>query len=132
MKLYLLAGTLTVLLGAGIVVSGSGYLSSSTPEATVPDLNVAAPVQLSNTAAPTTYGQSVAKLQTAELEVSGLYCISCSFIVKRVLEDVPGVRDASVSGPSGLARVSFDPLITSPEQLVAATTKHGFPSRTIR
>ena len=97
MKLYLLAGTLTVLLGAGIIASGSGLLSSSTPEATVPDLKVAAPVQLSNTAAPTTYGQSVAKLQTAELEVSGMYCISCAFIVRSVLEDVPGVRAAPVA-----------------------------------
>ena len=133
MKLFLLiAGTLTVLLGSGVVVSNSGFLSPTPAKSTVPDVAVAAPVQLSNKAVPATYGQSVAKLQTAELKVSGLYCVSCSFIVTRVLRGVPGVKEASVSGRTGVARVSFDPLQTNPEQLVAATTKHGFASRIIR
>ena len=132
MKLFLIAGTLTVFLGAGVVMSESGNLLPPPPETTDSKTAVTTPVQPANAVAPSNYGRSVANLQTTELKVSGIYCISCIFIITRVLRGVPGVKEASVSGRTGVARVSFDPQQTSPEQLVAATSKYGFSSRIIR
>jgi mercuric reductase len=56
-----------------------------------------------------------------ELQVEGMTCGSCTERVKQALEQVAGVRAASVFYPQGLAAVATDGHV-SLEPLVAAVT----------
>lgn len=48
-------------------------------------------------------------LVRARLAVDGLRCASCVWVVEKVLERTPGVRDATVSYGTGRASIGFDP-----------------------
>ncbi len=68
--------------------------------------------------------------QVVRLEVGGLTCPSCSFIVGHSLKSVESViiedfvegEDAS----GGLFTVRFDDEVASPEELIAAVEKNGY------
>ena len=70
--------------------------------------------------------------QVVRLEVSGLTCPSCSFIVGNSLKSVESVviedfvegEDASV----GLYTVRFDDEVTSTDALIAAVEENGYPA----
>ena len=89
-----------------------------------------AAIAASTAADPATSTPDAAR-RTMTLRVENMYCASCPYIVKRSLEAVPGVIKASVSLPDKTAIVTFDPSRASVEQLVAATTAAGYPSRPI-
>lgn len=63
-----------------------------------------------------------------ELQVEGMTCGSCTEHVKLALEQVAGVRSASVSYPQGLAAVATDGHV-SLEPLIAAVTTLGYGAR---
>lgn len=67
--------------------------------------------------------------QTVTLEVSGMTCASCPYIVKQTLADVDGVTAVEVSFAEKTAVVSFDDSKTEVTALTVATTNIGFPSR---
>ncbi|WP_375600412.1 hypothetical protein [Devosia sp. Naph2] len=70
--------------------------------------------------------------QVIRLEVGGLTCPSCSFIVGNSLKSVESVviedfvegEDAS----EGLYTVRFDDAVTSADALIAAVEKNGYPA----
>jgi|TARA_A100001391_G_scaffold87590_3_gene58049 mercuric ion binding protein len=70
--------------------------------------------------------------QVVRLEVGGLTCPSCSFIVGNSLKSVESVviedfvegKDAS----EGVYTVRFDDEITSTDALIAAVEKNGYPA----
>ncbi|MDN2565236.1 hypothetical protein N1F89_03300 [Aquibium sp. A9E412] len=70
--------------------------------------------------------------QVVRLEVGGLTCPSCSFIVGNSLKSVESVviedfvegEDAS----EGLYTVRFDDEVTSADALIAAVEKNGYPA----
>lgn len=66
--------------------------------------------------------------QTATLDVKNMQCQMCSITVKKALQKVPGVEDAKIDFDHKTAAVQYDPDKTSPDALVAATTKAGFPA----
>ena len=63
---------------------------------------------------------------TATIPVSGMTCAACSARVQRTLEKVPGVSAANVNLIVGSATVDFDPMATTPEQLVEAIRATGY------
>ena len=65
------------------------------------------------------------------LEVEGMWCPSCQYIVEQVLERVPGVIDARVSAAEGKALVIYDDEKTSVDRLVAATGNYGYTARPV-
>ena len=65
--------------------------------------------------------------QTVTLSV-GMWCPSCSYIIKRTLAEVPGVQDVSVSYDDQVAIVRFDDDKTDVTALTQATAEVGFPS----
>ncbi len=67
-------------------------------------------------------------IRTVTLRVDGLWCPSCSYIVRRALMKVPGVVDAKVSMGAKSAIVTYDRSKTAVAALIAATTNYGFPS----
>lgn len=66
------------------------------------------------------------------LSVRNMTCGACPIIVKKSLTRVEGVKDAKVTLSPPRAVVTHDPGKTSPEQLIEATTKAGFPSTIVK
>ncbi len=69
---------------------------------------------------------------TVTLRVDGMSCPSCPYIVRRALENTPGVVKASVSLRDRSAVVTYDGGKTDVAALIAATTKIGYRSRVAR
>lgn len=66
--------------------------------------------------------------QTVILEVSGMTCASCPYIVRQTLADVDGVTAVEVSFMEKSAVVTYDDSKTEVAALTHATTNMGFPS----
>ena len=60
-----------------------------------------------------------------QLQISGMTCQSCATHVQEALQGVPGVRQAQVFYPEGLANVSADAGIDA-ERLLAAVVARGY------
>ena len=71
---------------------------------------------------------SLADERSVTLEVSGMTCAACPYIVQRSLTRVDGVKTAKVSYGQKTANVTYDDTRTDVAELVAATTENGFPS----
>ena len=69
--------------------------------------------------------------RTVTLAVDGMTCASCPYIVRTVLQEVPGVASAEVSYAERMAVVTFDDARTTAAALTQATAGVGFPSRVI-
>lgn len=69
-----------------------------------------------------------AETQSVTLDLPTMNCALCPITVKKALDQVDGVVDASVSYEKKEAVVTFNQTRTSAEELVAATTNAGFPS----
>jgi mercuric ion binding protein len=69
--------------------------------------------------------------RTVTLAVDGMTCASCPYIVRSVLQEVPGVARADVSYAEKMAVVTFDDARTTVAALTQATAGVGFPSRVI-
>ena len=66
--------------------------------------------------------------KTITLAVQNMYCATCTFIVKKSLERVPGVAKATVSFKDKAAVVTYDDSKANVAALTTATTKAGYPS----
>ncbi|GAB4344513.1 MAG: hypothetical protein Kow006_00550 [Gammaproteobacteria bacterium] len=69
--------------------------------------------------------------RTVILAVEKMYCAACPYFVKQTLADLDGVASVEVSYESKQARVVFDDARLSVDDLTAATTELGYPSRPI-
>src|SRR5436190_16354212 len=65
---------------------------------------------------------------TVDLDVTGMTCAACQANVQRALSRQPGVTDATVNLMTGQARITFDPSLVSPPQLVDAVEAIGYGS----
>lgn len=66
--------------------------------------------------------------RTVTLNVKGMTCASCPYIVKQTLAKVDGVKDVDVSFRKKMATVTFDDSKTEVAALTSATASMGFPS----
>ena len=110
-----------VMLGVSLL-AGSVFLADS---------NTLAPSRASATAPSDLAPTQVMNVETTKLRVDGMWCSSCSYIVRSLLMGVPGVLDAQVSMRAKTAIVTYDQTKTTPDTLVAATTEYGYPSQVI-
>ena len=62
---------------------------------------------------------------TLTLPVSGMTCSACQSHVERALRETPGVGHAEVNIMTHTARVTFDPQVARPEQLIQAVKDLG-------
>lgn len=74
-------------------------------------------------------GSAFAEQRAVILTVENMTCMTCPYIVKKALSDVPGVEKATVAYEEKTATVSFDDATAQVPDLIAATTNAGFPSR---
>ncbi|HYK34649.1 heavy metal translocating P-type ATPase [Alloacidobacterium sp.] len=64
--------------------------------------------------------------KTVVMPVTGMSCAACQVHVERALRDTPGVSDAQVNLLSHRARVTYDPAVAKPEQLIGAVRDAGY------
>jgi periplasmic mercuric ion binding protein len=62
------------------------------------------------------------------LDIDGMTCVACPYIVQKSLTSVDGVKTVNVSFADKKADVTYDDTRTDVAALVAATTENGFPS----
>ena len=62
------------------------------------------------------------------LAVKNMHCADCPFIVKKSLEDVPGVAKVTVSYKDKTATVTYDDNKADVQGFTATTTNAGYPS----
>lgn len=72
---------------------------------------------------PTPTGATAA---TATLELAGMWCSSCSWLIGETLARTPGVAAAEVSFIQRQARVRYDPARTDPKRLVRRVRRLGY------
>lgn len=72
--------------------------------------------------------QSEAHRETVVLDVPGMTCAFCPITVRKALERVNGVIEATASYDSKTATVVYDPNRTDIGELTKATENAGYPS----
>lgn len=66
--------------------------------------------------------------QTVTLDVKNMTCAACPITVKKAINQVPGVVNATVDYESRTAVVTFDASKVSVEAITKATAHAGYPS----
>jgi mercuric ion binding protein len=66
--------------------------------------------------------------KTVTLSVNNMYCADCPYIVRKSLENVPGVARVEVSFKDKVATVTYDDSKVDLKALTTATTNAGYPS----
>jgi len=70
--------------------------------------------------------QAPVRRESIRIPVTGMTCAACQARVQSALARQPGVDDASVNLMMENAAITFDPALTSPEQLVSAVRATGY------
>lgn len=66
---------------------------------------------------------------TVTLAVENMTCGTCTVVVRKALQHVPGVTSTAIDMEKKTATVTFDPDKATSAQLTEATTNAGFPSK---
>lgn len=70
-------------------------------------------------------------LTTASFAVENMTCATCPITVKKAMSRVPGVRTVEIDFDKKTATVTYDPTVTTPEAIAAASTDAGYPARLV-
>lgn len=71
---------------------------------------------------------SIAAERSVTLSVERMICSACAYRVRRALESVPGVKQATVSFADKAAIVIYDDAQADASVLAAASRSAGFPA----
>ena len=66
--------------------------------------------------------------QTTTFAVENMTCALCPVTVKTAMERVVGVQSVKIDFDAKTATVVFDPSVTTPEAIAAASTNVGYPA----
>jgi periplasmic mercuric ion binding protein len=67
--------------------------------------------------------------QTATFAVENMTCALCRVTVKKAMAGVNGVRSVAVDFEGKMARVVFDPSVTTLDAIAAASANAGYPAQ---
>ena len=84
---------------------------------------------MSSTEAPTAkskFKSAANAITTITLPVTGMTCAACQSHVERALRSTTGVREATVNLLTNSARVSYDPALSQPQDLIASIRESGY------
>lgn len=72
--------------------------------------------------------QTAATEKTVTFVVDKMTCAACPITVRKAMEKVKGVKSVTVDFQAKTATVVFDPAVTTPEKIGAASTNAGYPA----
>lgn len=80
---------------------------------------------------PDVHARSTAAVQwqTRTFTVEKMTCPACPITVRAAMRGVEGVREVKVDLDGRTATVTFDPGITTPDDIAAASARAGYPAR---
>ena len=70
--------------------------------------------------------QNQATLETREIVIAGMGCDNCVRKLERAFRAKDGVKEVSIDGIAGRAKVTFDPARTNLAQLQEVIAKSGY------
>ena len=86
----------------------------------------------------TTYSQANAKQlpvaqaavteATTTIAVEKMTCATCPISVRKAMKRVDGVKSVQVNFKTKISTVVYDPTLTTPAQIAAASTNVGYPA----
>ena len=112
---------LFVIMGLALLLPGSFFIFSSGDDASARSLSTS-PKQIATTP------EHHVVLETVTFDVPSMTCASCPFIVKKTLQRVPGVTEATADFDTKTATVVFDKEKTNISALLEALKNRGYPS----
>ena len=77
-------------------------------------------------AAPLNEAPALAETGHVMLALTGMTCASCSAVIEKTLQKVPGVTSATVNLAIETGTVDFDPNIVGPDELISAVKNAGY------
>jgi mercuric ion binding protein len=75
--------------------------------------------------------QAIAEEKTTTFNVENMTCATCPITVRKAIEQVSGVKSVTVDYESKTAIVVFDPNVTTPVKIGAASTNAGYPAKPV-
>jgi len=66
--------------------------------------------------------------RTVTFTVEKMTCAACPITVRQAMQKVEGVKSVTVDFESRTATVVFDPTVTTPDQIGAASADAGYPA----
>ena len=76
-------------------------------------------------------GATAAEWQSAIFAVDNMTCALCPVTVRKAMAGVSGVKSVSVDFEGKTATVMFDPAVTDPAAIAAASTNAGYPAAVV-
>lgn len=73
--------------------------------------------------------QSATQGETRTFAVDHMTCGMCLVTVRRAMEGVAGVKAVEIDLDAETATVTYDPAITAPAEIAAASTNAGYPAK---
>ena len=69
------------------------------------------------------------RLETVTVAIEGMTCESCEVMVKKALDNTPGIHAAEVSHKNGNARIQYDPAQTNLNKIKDAINSTGYKAK---
>lgn len=69
--------------------------------------------------------------KTLQLQVNGMTCQRCADTVQRALLGHGGVTSAAINLENSRVTVTYDPELTSPDDLIVAVQEEGYATRVL-
>lgn len=64
--------------------------------------------------------------ETAEMEITGMYCNNCAEKIETVLSNLEGIQNASVNFENSVAEIIYDPTVLTMETISTTIADLGF------
>jgi len=68
---------------------------------------------------------------TAQFSIENMTCATCPISVRKAMKRVDGVKSVEVDFETKIATVVYDPAVTTPADIAAASTGVGYPATEI-
>lgn len=111
--------TRTFIIAAGALALGAAGTASGA---------IFAPLNAQAVSAQVVGTQSAVE-QTTTFAIENMTCALCPVTVKTAMEHVVGVQSVEIDFEAKTATVVFDPSVTTPEAIAAASTNVGYPAK---
>ena len=77
-------------------------------------------------------GAAAVHAQTAKFAIANMTCATCPITVNKAMRRVKGVSAVKIDFAAKTATVQFDPALTNPARIAAASTDAGYPAKAAR
>ncbi len=68
----------------------------------------------------------VEQMLTLNLKVTGMWCLACAWVLEEILIKLPGITAVSCNFSTDRLRCEFNPVHSSPDQVIAAVNRLGY------